>query len=539
VVFLNGYQQNCQGSDFRGTFASADQVLQADGRVSLFFDNCAFPGSPRLEELGNKLGEFLRGLRYQNGEPVGDVDLVAHSMGGLIVRSYLAGKQPQEGVFLPPAETKVRKVVFLGTPQFGTPASNLFGGGNVQVAQLAKGSQFIFDLATWNQGMDDLRGVDAIAVLGNSANGLFTMRSRFGDGVTTLTSGSLGFFGPERTRIVPYCHTGGFAAALCSGARGNLAQLNSADHDAARILLSFLNNTDQWRQIGESVEQNALASKGGGLYFRLHDANDRPLAFTKAAATGIGELELETPGLLVNDYFETTSPLALTLTLPSATAAANVSLITGSTRAAIAKPGPYIHAIFPSAAALFPRTVAPGSLVSLYGNQLATTSGETQVSIAGRVVPISFANEQQINALLPDDASGLVRATVKNAAGEHSVNLLVEPVAPAVFSAALNAVTGVRVGPQAPLRAGDYVALFATGLGATRADGGLNWAVMMPEVSIGGQPCTVTYAGRAPGFPGLDQINCQLSANVAAGDAVPVLVRSGKRVSNVTTLPVR
>jgi uncharacterized protein (TIGR03437 family) len=63
--------------------------------------------------------------------------------------------------------------------------------------------------------------------------------------------------------------------------------------------------------------------------------------------------------------------------------------------------------------------------------------------------------------------------------------------------------------------------------------------VIMPEVSIGGQPCIVTYAGRAPGFPGLDQINCQLSASVVAGDAVPVLVRSGKRVSNVTTLPVR
>ena len=511
--------------------------------MSLFFDNCAFPGYPRIEELGNKFGEFIGGLRYQNGEPVGDVDVVAHSMGGLILRSYLSGKQPQEGVFLPPVDTKVRKVVFLGTPHFGSPASNLFaqiGGRNAQTDQLAVGSPLVFALATWNQGTDDLRGMDAISVLGNSANGLLgTMRSRFGDGVTTLTSGSLGFFGPERTRIVPYCHTGGVAAALCSGARGNLAQINSADHDAARILLSFLNNTEQWRQVGESVEQNAIASKGGGLYFRLHDSNDRPLAFTKASATGIGDIALAVPGFLFTDYLETTTPVALTLTLPSGTAAANVALITGSTRAATAKPGPYINAVFPSAAALFPRTVAPGSLVSLYGNQLATVSGETQVSIAGRVAPVSFASEQQVNALVPEDASGLVPVTIKNAAGEHSVNLLVEPVAPAVFSAALNAVTGVRVSPETPLRAGDYVALFATGLGATQAQGGLNWAVVTPEVAIGGEPCTVTYAGRAPGFPGLDQINCQLSSNVAAGDAVPVLVRSGKRVSNVTALRVR
>ena len=49
-------------------------------------------------------------------------------MGGLIVRSYLSGKQTQEGVFTPPADTKVRKIVFLGTPHFGTPATSLLGG---------------------------------------------------------------------------------------------------------------------------------------------------------------------------------------------------------------------------------------------------------------------------------------------------------------------------------------------------------------------------------------------------------------------------
>ena len=30
----------------------------------------------------------------------------------------------------------------------------------------------MFDLATWNQGVDDLRGTDAIAVLGNVSNGV-------------------------------------------------------------------------------------------------------------------------------------------------------------------------------------------------------------------------------------------------------------------------------------------------------------------------------------------------------------------------------
>jgi uncharacterized protein (TIGR03437 family) len=203
------------------------------------------------------------------------------------------------------------------------------------------------------------------------------------------------------------------------------------------------------------------------------------------------------------------------------------------------KPGPLINAIFPSAAALFPRSVAPGSLISLYGNQLTTSAGNSDVIVAGQAPPVSFAGSEQINTLVPDNASGLVKVQVKNTAGEHTVNLLVEPVAPALFAPALNAVTGALVSLQAPLKRGDYAELFLTGLGATEVRGGLNWAVAMPEVSFGGQPCTVTYAGRAPGFPGLDQINCLISADAQLSDAAPVYVQSRGRVSNVSTLPLR
>jgi uncharacterized protein (TIGR03437 family) len=58
-------------------------------------------------------------------------------------------------------------------------------------------------------------------------------------------------------------------------------------------------------------------------------------------------------------------------------------------------------------------------------------------------------------------------------------------------------------------------------------------------VTVGGQPCEISYAGRAPGFVGLDQINCQLALSLAANDAAPVQVRQLSRTSNVTTLSVR
>jgi hypothetical protein len=43
VVFINGFQPICSGASFSSTFGNADQVLQANGEVSLFFDICGVP----------------------------------------------------------------------------------------------------------------------------------------------------------------------------------------------------------------------------------------------------------------------------------------------------------------------------------------------------------------------------------------------------------------------------------------------------------------------------------------------------------------
>src|SRR5579863_1586194 len=128
VVFLNGYQIDCGGSNFSGTFGNADAVLQANQIVTLFFDNCSVPGKPSIEALGAAFGQFLAGLKYTDGTSVTLVDVVAHSMGGLIVRSYLAGKQDvSPAVFTPPSSPGIRKVIFLATPHFGTGIASKFG----------------------------------------------------------------------------------------------------------------------------------------------------------------------------------------------------------------------------------------------------------------------------------------------------------------------------------------------------------------------------------------------------------------------------
>jgi pimeloyl-ACP methyl ester carboxylesterase len=216
VVFLNGYESDCGGASFKSAFGIADQVLQASGQVSLFFNYCELPGRPSIEVMGAAFGALLSGLRYEDGQPLDLVDVVAHSMGGLIVRSYLSGKGSAAGVFNPPAVTHIRKIVFLATPHFGTGVNIGLPFSNAQVDELTSASRFLFDLATWNQGTDDLRGVDAIAVIGDGGTGRATTNG-FDDGVIALTSASLGFYLPGRTRVVPFCHVDGGGVISLSG----------------------------------------------------------------------------------------------------------------------------------------------------------------------------------------------------------------------------------------------------------------------------------------------------------------------------------
>jgi uncharacterized protein (TIGR03437 family) len=82
------------------------------------------------------------------------------------------------------------------------------------------------------------------------------------------------------------------------------------------------------------------------------------------------------------------------------------------------------------------------------------------------------------------------------------------------------------------------LSLFLTGLGATTTQNGLSFAQTQPAITIGSQSCRVTYAGRAPTIPGVDQINCVVPGGVS-GSALPVIVTSGGRASNTVTLAVQ
>lgn len=93
-------------------------------------------------------------------------------------------------------------------------------------------------------------------------------------------------------------------------------------------------------------------------------------------------------------------------------------------------------------------------------------------------------------------------------------------------------------------RPGQTLILYGTGLGPLPAGTADNTAAPAVEINranvrlfVGQRQATVAYAGRAPGFAGLDQINFVVPGGVE-GCSVPVVIQTGTSVSNYTTIAI-
>ncbi len=479
VVLVDGFHLLCQRENLtsQSEFGELEKRLNDQGVTTRFFGSCTVSAGASIEELGNALGQLIRGMNAPQ------VDVVSHSMGGLVVRSYLAGKQAAGAVYSPPPDPQIRRWVAIATPNFGAliPSIALPFLPSVRARQMVPASQFLFDLATWNQNQDDLRGVETVAIVGN-AGGVGPLAGS-SDGTVAVTSASFSFALPdERTRVVPYCHgAGDLTSILGLGCEAPpLAKIQSDNPLSWQIIDSFLAGTEAWKTVGRSPREDPFLSKVGGVLRQVRDRLD-------VVSGALSDLPFETNALLKGGY-----------------------------RVVIQKPGPVVALVCPSAARLGSLTLAPRMLISIYGSGLAAST----VTLNGSALAVSFNNDNQINALLPAVSPGLARLTVTNGQGTQSLNVSLESAAPAVFT-----LNGSGVGPAAAIHTQDYLSLYLTGLGTAGA---------APVVELNGQALPVTYAGAAPGYAGLDQINVRLPAAQATGT---IIVRAGGRVSNAVTVP--
>jgi uncharacterized protein (TIGR03437 family) len=220
-----------------------------------------------------------------------------------------------------------------------------------------------------------------------------------------------------------------------------------------------------------------------------------------------------------------------------------------------------------ASAASFKATLASGEIAALFGNGLAngtavatsqplpTTLAGTQVLVNSVPAPLFFASPTQINFQVPRNTA----ATTNNPSAQSATATIevinndqliragafqIAPVVPAIFTfnqsgtgsaAAVDAFT-FTIEPFNARQANgqpNIIAVFGTGLGAdaTDVDANVNSSV---QATIDGNPVTVNYAGRAPGFTGLNQFNVAFPANITSGTHRLVISRNGIASREVT-----
>jgi minor extracellular serine protease Vpr len=220
--------------------------------------------------------------------------------------------------------------------------------------------------------------------------------------------------------------------------------------------------------------------------------------------------------------------------------------------------------------------VAPGSLVSIFGNGLGTSQADADsvpfsTSLGGVSVTFNGIDSpmrdvvpgaQLVNAQIPfnvlpaGQTSGTVNVVVTvNGVKTAPQAVQIVPQAPGLFTippgagnvvlvnlsappdptsgliaAPPNSIAGLTTGPIAR---GSFAFMYATGLGIMTppvdngaADGARHDALTLPKVSIGGKDASVLFAGQAPGFPGVYQINLQVPADTPTGDKIVMRITS-------------
>jgi len=232
-----------------------------------------------------------------------------------------------------------------------------------------------------------------------------------------------------------------------------------------------------------------------------------------------------------------------------------------------ANPGGVVNAASLSSG---PAAVVSGGLISIFGSDLASFTesaatiplpqslGGTNVTLSGKSVPLLFASPTQINAQVPFElASASTADLVVSLDGVSSTPLTVSlsPAAPGIFTVGqggtglgviLHASNSAPVTPENPARSGEFLELYATGLGAATPAVATGAAAsstppsstqIFPSVSIAGISAPVTFSGLAPAFVGLYQINFQLPADVPSGDQ-PLIVSANNVSSNPVTISI-
>jgi len=214
--------------------------------------------------------------------------------------------------------------------------------------------------------------------------------------------------------------------------------------------------------------------------------------------------------------------------------------------------------------------IAPGSVASLYGSNLAaesavgpasplakTLAGVT-VRIGTRSLPIYFASPDQINFQVPADLALGDHTLVVSSEGMPDVGADFSIVrnAPGLFPTAIDGQTyamvmhedGTPVTAAAPARQGELLTAYGTGFGptdhmrpeATAIPSSPRFMILDPvRILVGSATVTPESAYAAAGQVGVDLVQFRLDSSAPSGAAIAISLTVNGVVSNTLTLPIQ
>jgi uncharacterized protein (TIGR03437 family) len=222
---------------------------------------------------------------------------------------------------------------------------------------------------------------------------------------------------------------------------------------------------------------------------------------------------------------------------------------------------------------------SPGGLAAIFGtgfingNAQQAASGPLprqlaglQVKINDAAAPLVFVSDSQVNFECPQLPAGSpLHVVLESENGNLSTESVMRTATPGLFTIDSTDQGAVLIGgtneiampktdrfPSRPVRHGEYITIYATGLGevADSVPAGtpapLDRTVQLKnqiKIVAGDVEIDPSFAGLVPGTVGLYQVNAQLPPEIAAGPAVPlfievILPNEASAMSNIVTVAI-
>jgi pimeloyl-ACP methyl ester carboxylesterase len=285
IILVHGFGSN--PSDAFGNMKSllmsdagykAEDIYEYDYRS---LTSCSSDPNTTIELIAADFAQFIKS-KLHSFYPIGtQADVIAHSMGGLVVRSYMVGMAPAPNGSLLPYGNEIRRLMIAGTPNYGVNENLLEGliagrcsGLKTQAGEMEFGARFLWDL--------DHKWLAKVPV--DPGNFLVIAGTAYGvsDGLVRTASATLpeDFFLPVgHILYVPYqhCHN---IPLICPGTQPeSLVYVQDTSHLTYKIVKEFLSSGHPPSQPSLGYQPSNVVLDESLLLLRMVDkATQTPIA---------------------------------------------------------------------------------------------------------------------------------------------------------------------------------------------------------------------------------------------------------------------